>query len=78
MRISFTLENVMCYRFLSPADVIQGFEELGDEIRSICNDEVDELPDYFENNFIGHFREKCTLPSSIVCVGFMEHFQQNR
>ena len=42
--------------FLPPANVIQGFEELFDEIRNIYNDEVDELPNYFEDNLIGRFR----------------------
>ena len=37
--------------FLTPADVIQGFEELVNEIRNSYNDKVDELLDYFENNF---------------------------
>ena len=46
--------------FLSPADVSQGFEELIDEIRNIYNDEVDELLDYLEDNFIGRFRRNAT------------------
>ena len=37
--------------FLTPADVIQDFEELVNEIRNSYNDKVDELLDYFENNF---------------------------
>ena len=41
--------------FLTPADVIQGFEELVNEIRNSYNDKVDELLDYFEDNFISHF-----------------------
>ena len=36
--------------FLTPADVIQGFEELVNEIRNSYNGKVDELLDYFENN----------------------------
>ena len=43
--------------FWPPADVIQGFEELVDAIRNIYNDEIDELLDYFEDNFIGRFKE---------------------
>ena len=41
--------------FLPLADVSQGFEELVDEIRNIYNNKVDELLDYFEDNFIGRF-----------------------
>ena len=32
--------------FLPPADVVQGFQELVDEVRYIYNDEVDQLLDY--------------------------------
>ena len=51
--------------FLPPADVVQGFQELVDEVRYIYNDEVDQLLDYFKDNFICCFRKNtlCRPPS---------------
>ena len=54
--LALHLRMLCAIAFLPAADVIQGFEELVDEIRNIYNDEVDELLDYFEDNFIGRFR----------------------
>ena len=39
------LRMLSAVAFLPPADVIQDFEELVDEIRNIYNDEVDEVLD---------------------------------
>ena len=55
--LALYLRMLCTVAFLPPADVIQGFEELVEEIRNIYNDEVDELLNYFEDNFIGCFRE---------------------
>ena len=74
------LHLIMLYAvaFLPPADVVQGFQELVDEVRYIYNEEVDQLLDYFKYNFICCFRKKYTLSSSINCTRFMEYVQQNR
>ena len=63
--------------FLPPADFIQSFEELAEEIRNIYNGEVDELLNYLKI-ILSAVSEKCTLSSSIVYTGFMEHVPQNR
>ena len=49
-KLALHLRMLCAIAFLTPADVIQGFEELVNEIRNSCNDKVDELLDYFENN----------------------------
>ena len=48
--LTLHLRMLCAIAFLPPANVIQGFEELVNEIRNIYNDEVDELPNYFEEN----------------------------
>ena len=49
--LALHLRMLCAIAFLPAADVIQGFEELVDEIRNIYNNEVDEL-----DNFIRRFR----------------------
>ena len=39
--------------FIPPNDVIRYFELLITEIRNNCNDECDDLMDYFEDTYIG-------------------------
>ena len=54
--LALHLRMLCAIAFLPPTDVIQGFEELVNEIRNIYSDKVDKILDYFEDNFIYRFR----------------------
>ena len=43
--------------FLSPADIVQSFAELIDEIRNTYNKKVDKFLNYFKDNCIGRLRK---------------------
>ena len=47
---ALNLRMLCAAAFLLPAQVIEGFENLADNLRNLYDNEVDELLEYFENN----------------------------
>ena len=53
--------------FLPPADIVQSFEELIDEIRNTYNKKVDKFLNYFKDNCISRLRKNAPfLPLSFA------------
>ena len=50
------LRMLSALAFLPPQNVISGFEELCDDVRTNYQDDVDEHFEYFEDTYIGRYR----------------------
>ena len=54
---SLCLRMLSALAFLSPQNVIPGFEELFNDVRANYQDVVDEHFEYFEDTYIGRYRQ---------------------
>ena len=53
---ALNLRMIPALAFIPPQDVIQAFEILSEHLRETYGNEIDQLIDYFEDNYIGRFR----------------------
>ena len=62
--------------FPPPAQVIEGFENLADNLRNLYGDEVDELLEYFEDNYAGRFRRNAPRRPPLFALDLWNMFHR--
>ena len=62
--------------FLPAGDVIEGFEELEDTIRILCDDVTDDLLQYFEDTYIGRYRRNAPRRTPLFAINLWNMFNR--
>lgn len=70
------LRMVSALAFLPPGDVIDGFEELSDNIQELYGDAVGGLLEYFEDTYIGRFRRNAARRPPIFATDLWNMFHR--
>ena len=62
--------------FLPADDVIEGFEELVDTIRVLCDGVADDLLQYFEDTYIGRYRRNAPRSPPLFAINLWNMFNR--
>ena len=73
---ALNLRMLCATAFLPPAQVIEGFENLAGNLRNLYDDEVDELLEYFEDNYVGRFRRNAPRRPPLFALDLWNMFHR--
>lgn len=62
------LRMLCALAFLLPNDIVQGFEDLVDLIKANHNNNVEDLLEYFEENYISRYRQNAPQHIAIIPI----------
>lgn len=70
------LRMICALAFLPPNDVINGFDDLSNEIRNTFNGDADDLLEYFEDTYIGRFRRNAPRRAPLFAIELWNMFHR--
>ena len=70
------LKMLPALAFVPPQDVVVAFEEVTDTIRQIFGEQVDEVIDYLEDNYIGRYRRNAPRAAPTFAINLWNMFHR--
>ena len=70
------LKMICALAFFPPDDVINGFDDLCNEIRNTFNGDADDLLEYFEDTYIGRFRRNAPRRAPLFAIELWNMFHR--